>query len=179
VQTLVGAIVVHQGRYLLAPPDHVHEGIHSYLAWAIPLICFLVVIGVAELLARLDRRETGEPLLPPASVLFAVFTLVLLAIFGAQESIEMALGHGALVLDGNPLIADGAWVAIPLAMAAGAVLALLLRGAALVIALAFRRRRSLPRPSRRPLARLSSDRAPRSSGISRSLAPRGPPLRLI
>jgi hypothetical protein len=175
ILTVVGALALHQGRYLLAPPEHVHSGAHAYFAWAIPLIAVLALAAVAELGLRLARaRGETAPKLPPTSILFVVFTFTLLTIFGAQETIEALLVDGAIPTE-NPFVADGAWTSIPLALAIGALLALLLRGVAFVVALVGSRpqprrpRRSLARPLARifPIAR---------SGLSRSLAPRGPPL---
>ena len=174
--TIVGALALHQARYLLAPPEHVHSGAHAYFAWAVPLIAVLAVAAAVELGLRLSRsRGEAAPALPPASILFVVFTFTLLTIFGAQESLEALLADGVLPAE-NPFVADGAWVSIPLAIALGALLALLLRGVALVVALVGSRpprRRRAPRGSGRRPARVFPATG---SGISRSLAPRGPPL---
>ena len=114
--------------------------------------------------------------LPRARTLWLAATVSLLGVFGAQESAEWLLSHGRL-----PELADilgaGGWTAVPLAVAAGALIALLLRGAATVLRWALGRRR-------RPLGRLAPPaplvpRRPRlaaaRSVLARRLAGRGPP----
>ena len=178
ILTVVGALALHQGRYLLAPPTDVHSGAHTYFAWAIPLIGVLAVAGALELALRLSRsRNVVVPRLPQPSVLFVLFAFTLLTIFGAQETLETVFSHGSLPVS-NPFIADGAWVSIPLAVLFGAILTLLLRGVVYAVTLVASRRRPTPRP-RRALGRAPARLFTISrSGISRSLAPRGPPAQL-
>ena len=173
--TMAAAAAVHQSRYLIAPPDHVHQGVHAYLSWAIPIVAIAVVVGAAELFLRLRRGVDGSALrLPPLPILVVGFAFTLLTLFAAQETIEFTLEHRALPQQA-PIVAEGAWVAIPLSLALGATLALLLGGAALIEARALLRslsprrlRRDRPRPPLRVFAGVAA-------AISLSLAPRGPP----
>lgn len=178
VLTLVGAVVVHHGRYAFVSPEHEHElaAAHTYLTWLAPASAVLLFLAVTQLVAYLGRTGDGAaPRLPRARTLWLAGTATLLAVFGAQESLETLFSHGHL-----PHVADllgaGGWTAIPFALAAGGLIALLLRGAATVVRWALGRQR---RPVRQaPLALL----APRSpvlaapgSVLARRLAGRGPP----
>ena len=109
-------------------------------------------------------------------MLWLAATGSLLGVFGAQESLETLLSHGHL-----PGLADlvgaGGWTAVPLAVAAGGLIALLLRGAATVLRWALGRRRR-PVVRHAPPALLAPRRpllAARRSVLARRLAGRGPP----
>ncbi len=129
---LLGGIVVHQGRYLLAPPDHVHSGIHAYLAWLGPAILLGVLLVAGDFAARALGGRGDRFQLPPAGVLFPIFAIVLLTLFGMQETIEMTIADGVLPSE-NVFLAAGAWVATPLALLVAGLLTLLLRGAATIM----------------------------------------------
>lgn len=173
---LVGAIAVHEGRYMLTPPEHVHGGLHGYLAWLAPLIGLVALLAVAEFGARLARRPgEGGLHLPGGRVLFAVFTFVLLTLFGLQETLELTIADGALPAD-NVFIADGGWVSIPLALAAAAALALILRGAVRIASIVAARLRQRPRRAARSDPSPPQAPLPWALLLARSLAPRGPPL---
>jgi hypothetical protein len=173
--TVVGALVVHQARYFIAPPEHVHEGAHAYFAWAVPLLLVLAAAAAAELGIRLaGRRSLRAPALPPTGMRFLVFALALFVIFGTQETLEAIFVEGAIPAD-NPFIVDGAWVSIPLSLAIGGVLALL-TGAVVRVIERLGRERSLPAPASPRRIELPGIRVRELAGISTSLAPRGPPL---
>ena len=179
VLILVGALAVHHGRDAFATPEHEHElaAAHSYLPWLASASAMLLFLAVVQLATYLGREGAGPgPQLPRARTLWLAATGSLLAVFAAQESLEMLLSHGRL-----PGLADllgaGGWTAAPLAAAAGALIALLLRGAATVLRWALGRRRR-PVVRQAPLALL----APRwpllaaaRSVLARRLASRGPP----
>lgn len=137
----LGVVAVHQVRYALAcgadaSSALAHQG-HGYLGDLAPLLATLAlsVVGarlVAAATGALGRDEStasrrGEPI---------VFAGVLLAIFCAQE-----LAEGALVA-GHPggvaaVLANGGWLAVPVALAVGALVACfdrLLAGAESVLA---------------------------------------------
>jgi hypothetical protein len=176
VLTLVGALGVHEGRYLFAPPEHEHAlaDAHAYLGWVVPLAGALLFLAVVQVGVRIGRPE-GEGTLPAARALWLGATASLLTVFGAQECAEAFLSHGHL-----PLLADvlgaGGWVAIPLCIAAGGLVALLLKGAAEVLRRALARRA----PRRPPVATVcprahAAVLVPRASVLARQLAGRAPP----
>jgi hypothetical protein len=177
VLTLGGLLLLHQGRYLLAPREHDHElhGVHVYLGWLMPLAAALLFLAIAQLAVTLRRGGRGSgPRLPSAPTLWAAATVTLLTAFGVQETLELTAVHGHLpeVAD---LLGHGGWQVVPLALTIGGAVALLLRGAARAIAWALRRRPPLARTAgpvaRRPRAPLAS----RGSVVARNLAGRGPP----
>lgn len=176
---LVGALAVHHGRYLFATREHEHElaAAHSYLPWlgcASAMLLFLAVVQLAAYVAR--ASDVYRPKLPRARTLWLVATGSLLTVFGAQETAEFFFAHGHLP-ELAELLGAGGWTAVPLAVAAGALIALSLRGAATVLRWALgRRRRPIVRQA--PPALLSPQppvlAAPRSV-LARRLAGRGPP----
>lgn len=179
VLTLVGVLVVHHGRYLFAPPEHEHQlsAVHSYLVWLTPLsgvLVFLVLLQLALFAARAGGEDHGPP---GFRVLWPALTTAMLSAFGAQEGLELFLIHGHLPGLAD-LLASGGWTAVPFAVAAAGVAALLLRGAARVVRWAAARRRRT-RPRRTPTVirfpRLPLLGAPRSV-LARRLAGRGPPV---
>lgn len=176
---LVGALAVHHGRYTLAPVEHEHEvaAAHGYLPWLAGAAAVLLFLAVVQLAVHLGRAgEDPGPELPGPRVLWLAATVCLLGVFGAQESLETFLVHGD-PLAPLDILAAGGWSAVPLAVAAGGLIALLLRGAATVLRWALgRRRRSVVRQAqlvllapRRPLL------AAARSVLARRLAGRGPP----
>lgn len=172
VLTLVGMLVVHHGRYAFAGAEPEHEAAHTYLTWLAPASAVLLFLVVAQLAASLGRTSHEDrPSLPGVRTLWPAATATLLVVFGAQECLEALLAHGEL-----PALGDGAWTAIPFALAAGGVVALLLRGAQEVVRWALRR----ARPTRRPVPvalvvpRAAVLAVPRSV-LARCLAGRAPP----
>jgi hypothetical protein len=115
----LGAFAVHQLRYLvggaLAVPDH------GYLESVLPVLVLLGLSSVfgSVMVAARDRR--GLP--PSRAASWTVCTIALLAVFGVQETAEgglaTALGHGS-------------WAALPIAIAVGRLVSLLLSGLSVV-----------------------------------------------
>jgi hypothetical protein len=172
--TLVGALVVHHGRYAFASHEHEHAvaAAHRYLTWLAPVAAVLLLLAVAQLAASLGgRRAERRPALPGVRTLWPAATATLLVVFGAQECLETLLAHGTL-----PGTGDGAWTALPFATAAGGAIALLLRGAQEVVRWALGRARRARRPAAAVVAapRAAVLAAPRSV-LGRRLAGRGPP----
>jgi hypothetical protein len=183
----VGALGVHDLRYLLAyGGDAGHElslqG-HGYLRLATPLIAGLVVLAAAAFATRLMRAYTAahgdEPRpLPSTRRMWLVASALLVTVYSVQEWVEgeLASGHpGGL----NAPYAHGGWLAIPLALVIGFLIALALRGAAAAIAVAAARGRARLRPPAAsallsPVAR-SVWSAPPQVPLARRLAPRAPP----
>jgi hypothetical protein len=177
------ALALHQLRYLLAYGDHSQVALalqgHYYLALIGPVVIGLVVVAAGEFLVRLAHARRDQPervVFPRTSPLWALASGSLLAIYTIQESLEGQLeaGHpGGLA--GS--FGHGGWIAVLLAVALGALIALLLRGADAAIKLAARGSKSWaafgPAPvSIRPLPW----RRPRLDVLASFLAGRGPPL---
>lgn len=141
VLTLVGVLAVHQGRYALAPPEHGHEfgAAHAYFTWLVPLAGALLFLTITQV-GLLIRRATGEaPALPRGRALWAAATVSTLGVLGVQETLETWVTHG-YVPGLAELVAGGGWIAGPLALLAGAAIALALRGAARAVGWALGRR---------------------------------------
>jgi hypothetical protein len=122
----LGAFALHQLRYLIAFGDSSSAELawqgHAYMADALPV---LGVFVLSALLATLIRGRYGAGLRRISlSRRTAIFAAALLVIYTSQESLEgmLAAGHpGGLAA----VLAAGGWLAIPLALALGAVAALL------------------------------------------------------
>ena len=179
VLTLGGALVVHQGRYAMAPREHDGDlaAAHGYIGWLMPLAAALVFLVALELGAAIAaRRALPASPLPSGRALWVTSALTLLAVFGVQETIEMTAAEGRLPA-AVELLAHGGWQVAALSVAVGGVLALLLRGAARAVRWALRRGRSAPR--RRAVLRAARHRpvlTPSCSVLARNLAGRAPPI---
>jgi hypothetical protein len=175
---LAGGYVVHALRYVLAYEatarhELLEEG-HEYLGAAPVALTVLLAAAFGELLVRVARGGGDSAPQVPLRRLWAVSAAALLGIFVIQESIEglIASGHAAGLA---VLVAHGGWLAVPLSLAVGLVLALLHRGAQAVLA---EHRRHVRLPRLRPVAVLL--RWPSATlGASRIVGPwrrgRGPP----
>jgi len=178
VLVLAGVLVVHHGRYALAPREHSHAlaAVHAYLAWLVPITGALVFVAVMHFAARACGPKAGTaPRLPRTRTLWVSATACLLSVYGVQEAVEGLFAHGELPGLGA-LLGNGGFVAIPLAVGVGGILSLLLSGAATVVRWALARRR--PRVRRRVVAASlpsSTPQRPRASVLARRLAGRGPP----
>jgi uncharacterized membrane protein len=176
-------MAVHELRYLLAYGGDsgraLSEQGHAYLPFLGAVAVFLVGLAVGQLMRALGRaRRTGaahgEEAGFVATWLLSAVALVLL--FALQESLEgiLSAGHPAGLA---ALTAHGGLVAVPLAVAVGALVALGVLGARAAVAAAAQasRRRLVPRPAHagRPVDRLL---VPAESPLARHLAGRAPPL---
>lgn len=154
----VAELVLHELRYLVgygadAGIALADQG-HGYLT----LASLAVVVGLALALGRLllafrrALRTATASSVPPFGLLWLAAVCALLAIYCSQELLEGLLSTGHP--DGFAALAvNGGWSAIPLAIALGAVVALVLRGAAAAESvLASARRRSAAAPTRPPRA---------------------------
>lgn len=176
----VAAFALHQGRYLLgyreAGGDTLAAHGHGYLTLLVPLLALLAAAAAAQFLSVLARGDapaaTGRRTRFGAVWLGA--TLALLATYAAQELLEGLLAGGHP--DGaGALLAGGGWWALPLAVAIGLAVALLLRAAAVAIEAAARRRRPAVRRARRVAPPPASADLPALSVFGRNLAGRAPP----
>jgi hypothetical protein len=178
-------LTVHQLRFQLAFGDRTggrlaEEG-HQYLVALAPLAAMLVAIAAGLFAARLARAWDGEEgdggALPSLLRLTLVIGAALLAIYCCQELLEGALstGHpGGL----QGVFGEGGWLAVPLSLALGTVVALALRGAGAAIRWAATRARSPSRPHRRPVPAPRPRRIvlPRTAPLAATAAGRAPPL---
>jgi hypothetical protein len=156
---------LHQLRYLIASGGASAAEGHRYIGDLLPPLSVLVL---AALLATLLRGTEGASRTRvPLARRAALFAGALLAIYAGQELLEglMSAGHSASPI---ALLAGGGWVALPLAVAIGALAALLVRlleGVERVIAVVHALR---PLRARPPAIR---GRALRARGISLLSAP--------
>jgi hypothetical protein len=134
----LGALAVHDGRFLLsyghASGRALAEQGHAYLTWVGPLVVAAVLLAALRFVTRLARPEAGAPPVPRRRLrLWLTVAGLLLAVYTAQEWAEglFAAGHPAGLLEP---FAHGGWVVLPLAVAAGGIITLLLWGADVALA---------------------------------------------
>src|SRR5882724_7174692 len=124
----LGAFALHQLRYLIAfggssSTELAQQG-HGYMSELLAPIAVLVLAGTVATLLR--GTEGASSSRAPLARRAAVFAGALLAIFAGQEFLEglIAAGHPA----GPPaVIAAAGWIAMPLALAIGTLLAVVAR----------------------------------------------------
>jgi hypothetical protein len=173
-----GALTLHELRYLVAPAEG--AGGHGYLPFAGLAVAVVLALAFAQLtrrVARARRTGTGDSRGLGFGLAWLLSTISLAAIFLVQELLEGALADGrAGGLEA--VAAGGTWMALPLAVAVGAIVALALIAARAVVVAAARRS-----PHRRPrrecdAARPKSRRAHRPSrpSLATHLSGRAPPL---
>src|SRR5829696_1042661 len=124
----LGAFALHQLHYPIAfgvsPSGEPAEQGHGYMA---DLLAPLAVLVLAVALATLIRgTEAAPPIRAPLTRRITVFAAALFAIYTGQESLEGILATGHSFGFATPL-ADGGWIALPLALGIGALLALIAR----------------------------------------------------
>jgi hypothetical protein len=163
----VGTFAVHQLRFAFSGGADSVTG-HAYLVALGPVLAGLLLLAAASALRRL-ARGVADPA-PRFRRLWLGASASLFVVYCTQEASEGALTSGH---PGG--LADGGWVALPLAVAIGLAIALIMRGAA-----------QAARLVRRACWRLRVPTAPVESSIpvslrrvlrvaARNLAPRGPP----
>jgi hypothetical protein len=171
----VGAFVLHQLRYLIAGASSPAElAGRGYMA---DLLAPIAVLVLAAVLATLIRGTEGaSPTRASLERRTATFAGALLAIHFGQESLEAALTAGHFA--GAAALLTGVLIALPLALAIGALSAVLARALeaierVIAVVHAERRRSRPPAVSGRPLAarglRLPS--APLAFGLARRPPP--------
>ena len=176
-----GALGLHELRYLFGYCGDAGHALaaqgHGYLDAVTALVALSLVAMLAGLVAALVRRRAAAASASrPWRVRWLVSSGALLAVFATQELVEGALspGHPAGLAG---VAGHGGWIAVPLALAIGAVVAALLRGAEVVIArFALPRRTPRLRAPRTALPRAALRVAPRALAVlAASRAPRAPP----
>lgn len=167
-----GSLAVHELRYAAGYGSEGAVSGHGYIAWLAPLVALALAAAFGAWIGRLGRDGAHRPTLTWFGA-----SASLLATYVAQETLE------ALVAGGHPsLMAHGGWIAAPIAIAVGGLLALMLRGARAAdrVAATVARPWSPLRGVRvAPLAFLRSATAPvapRPRVLARRLAGRGPPI---
>lgn len=172
-----GAFAVHQLRFLLAFGQGssgrlAAEG-HAYLVPVAPLVVLLLLAAFVQLLASAVRGAAAPAI--RVRRLWAGAAAALFAVYCAQELVEgmIASGHpGGLAA----ILGGGGWLALPLSVAFGLVIALLMRGAAAATAgLAARRPWAPPPPAPLAVPRLREPSRPVSAGLGLISPARGPP----
>ncbi len=177
----VGAFVVHQLRYRIAYGPHASSQLaaqgHSYLDSFAPWLVLLLCLGAGSFVARLAHALGGgrpDERHRSFAAVWATSSVSLFGIYAVQEFLEglVAVGHPAGVAG---IVGHGGWWAGIVAVAVGAVIALLLGAARTVVVacarVAARRHRVLvpalarafallPGARVRPLACARAGRAP-------------------
>ncbi len=120
----VGAFALHQLRYLIAfGGPSAAEG-HRYMGDLLPPLAVLILAAILATVLR--GTEGASTARAPLARRVSVFAGALLAIYAGQELLEglMTAGHP---VGPTALLVDGGWIAPPLALAIGALAALLVR----------------------------------------------------
>lgn len=181
---LAGALGVHELRYLIAFRGDVGQTLanhgHGYLAVTAPVIGMLSALALGHLLVRAAAAPAGASRTRRRlRVLWPAASIALLSIYVSQELVEgvLAPGHpGGL----EGVFGAGGYVAAPLSVAFGAVVAVALRVAVLVESSARGLCLYAPRltaaDARLAIARATVVAAGRGRVLADHAAGRGPPL---
>jgi hypothetical protein len=143
----VGAFAVHQIRFMLWYGQGSDGALgaqgHAYLGVAGPVVLVAAVLASASFLDRLARGARTSA--PRFGRLWAAVSALLVAVYCLQESLEslLASGHPGGI---GGVLGHGGWLCVPLSVAVGLVLALVLRGAAHASDLLRRTRSLRPAP---------------------------------
>ena len=178
-----GALSVHELRFLIAPAGAAESASagHGYL----PLAGFAVAVALAAALAhfaaaagRAIRTGRHDPGGSGFAATWVAVTVAIVAVFLAQELVEAALtGRAAQGL--SAVLGSGGWVALPLAVAVGALVAMALAGARAAVAAAARRAEPGPLPSDDSDSiafGLHAGHPPAFAALAAHLSGRAPPL---
>ena len=113
-----GELAVHQLRYLLGYGGDASTVLtargHGYLGPLAAVVAGIVVLALAELLARALRRPARP--VPSLRALWAGATVAIALLYSTQELIE-----------GSSPASHGGWLALPLAALAGLAIAAIMR----------------------------------------------------
>lgn len=177
----LGVLVMHELRYRLAFGGHADHALeahgHSYLSVVAPVVGLLALVAAAHLLQQV-ARATAEARSQSLTRLWLFAATALLVSFSAQELLEGALsvGHPAGV---DAIFGSGGWIALPLALVVGGVVALLLHGAESALEAVAGRVAAVVRPvtpSRTGITAWVLMPASRRSPLATSAAGRAPPF---
>jgi peptidoglycan biosynthesis protein MviN/MurJ (putative lipid II flippase) len=127
---IAGAFAVHQLRFVVSYGDGagrvLSEPGHEYLPFAGAAAATLILMAAAlfgRSLVHAKRGHMPEPGAVAFRRLWIENAIALVAMYVAQEGIEGA------VAPGHPIWAHGGWTVVPLAIAVGGLVALLVAGA--------------------------------------------------
>jgi hypothetical protein len=168
-----GSLAVHELRYLVGYGGEGRVSGHGYLAWLAPLVALALAAACGAWLGRIGRDDGRRR--PALTWLGASASLLLTYV--VQETAEGLTAH-----DHPGLLAHGGWLAAPIALAVGGLIALALRGARAADRAAASAARpwsplsatAVPSPVFFRLA--AAPLVPRRRVLARRLAGRGPPL---
>ncbi len=178
----IGAIALHQADYRLGGAGHGPLGGHShgYMPLAGALAVVLLGLACLNFAGTLWRALDGvheDPAPPSFRLLWLTFSAALLAVFSLQEWIEswVAPGHPAGVAH---VAAHVGWIGVVLAIALGAIVGALLRGAHSATFLLAKRHASLRqlRPASSRGLPLPGPDLPRLNVLAAHRAGRAPPI---
>jgi hypothetical protein len=175
IYVVFGGWAVHALRYALMPAAP--RGGHGYLQAAPPILAGLLALALARLcVALVDHRATGGRALS-WQLRWVLGALGFAALYATQETIELTAVTGHLAGPAQ-LIAHGGWIVGPLVVAAGGLLAALLRGTeAALERLTAELPRLRPRASvALPVAVACATWRPRAPVLASRAAGRAPPL---
>jgi len=126
-----GSLAIHQLRYAIAygsaSPHALGAHGHGYLGIAMPAVIVLALLALACGMTRLAHGRRDDARRASLPLLWLGATVALAAVYGAQETLE---GAGA--------IAGSGWIGLALAVPAGLLVAVALRGANAAEALTLR-----------------------------------------
>jgi hypothetical protein len=176
-----GAFAVHDLRYVFEYGPGASDALslqgHSYMPVVEASIAIFLAAACLLFLRVLFLAHRGsqiEPAVPQFARLWAGASATLLAIYTLQEGLEgqFSAGHPSGLWG---IFGHGGWTAVPLALAIGALVALLLEGAhRAIVRVGSRARAGRPRPAHAP-GPAPVIVFPRLDPVSRNLAARGPP----
>jgi hypothetical protein len=163
-----GSVAIHQLRYAIGyghAADHelAVQG-HGYFEFALPVVVALTVLALCAVLLRLARGGSRPRPPAPFGAAWLGSVVVLAAIYGIQESVE-----------GAGVVAGGGWIGLALAVPAGLLVALAVRGVHAAEALAPHRA-AVRFTTFLPAVIAHRPRLRAITGVSRSLGARAPPL---
>jgi hypothetical protein len=168
-----GSLAVHELRFVAGYGSADAVDGHGYLAVVAPVVALALAAACGAWLARLGRSTS--PACPALTWLGA--STALAGTYVVQETIE------SLTSPGHPgPFAHGGWIALPVSLVVGALVALMLRGARAaddVVAVAAQPWSPLTAIHTAPAAialPAVASAAPRRSVLARRLAGRAPPL---
>jgi hypothetical protein len=180
----VGAVAVHQLRYLLAygsdaGRELAEQGdsyVHSLTPWLVAAVAVAIGATIAHWVAspRPGRNAKRRPLWQ----VWALASVSMLLAYTVQEGLEVVLGSAHTSV-WNQAYGDGGWWAVPAALAVGFAWSLLARGAAFIAERLGGRARGTTRGSVAPpdpIQRARPSRRPRFSPLAGRSAGRGPPV---